>query len=769
MTERGTTSGRYAAEAMDREKRLAPLFGKPSIARYARRLTGGMLGCVEALMKGKITVQGTQNIPAGPVLFVANHFTRSETFILPYIIDRYARRTALSLAHWSLFVGLFGDFLRAIGALSTRHPGIKGRMVADLLTGRDDWLIYPEGAMIKSKKVWHNGHFHLETPDRTGSPHTGSAVIALQTLIHRELYARAQREHDQDALEWYDAVYGLTGDLPADFHIIPINISYYPIRPGPNLVWRLAKRFMKRLPKSLDEELLIEGNLLFKDTDISIYFGKPIDLERYRTLINPGVAGLHPADQKSLKSILDALKHRVTSRLMSEIYTRLTINFDHLFCSILRHLRHSRIARADCDAMVYLVARDIQSRGQRRIHRTIDGSLLGLLTDQPNVARDAIVRLATGSGVLSTHGDEYVINQEAMHNTHHFHDVRLKNPLTVIANELEPLREAIGTVRGIAHLPHAHLRERIVDLLCGENLVEYEQDRHQAQVIGKEPKPREIGSPYFLDCPGADVGIVLSHGYLAAPAEVRGLAEHLRAAGFAVYCPRLAGHGTIPEHLDGPTWGDWQSSYDRGYAIVKHRCRHVIVAGFSAGALLALGVAARRAPCVIGCLAINPALHLNRGTSRLVPTVMAWNDALRFVGVGVLRHEWIANHPQYPDVNYERIPLRAVRELLRLGKNIDRRLDRITVPTLIVQADQDPVVDARSSERLVKRIAADDVEYAPMAFTHHGILRGDGCDMVFERVAEWARVLAHRVRTAQPHPLLHANRGVQGETGRRPM
>lgn len=753
MIDRSATSGRYAAEAIDREKRLAPLFGKPSVARYARRLTGVTLSTIEALMKGKINVQGTHNIPDGPVLFVANHFTRSETFILPYIIDRYARRTALSLAHWSLFVGFFGDLLRSIGALSTRHPGIKGRMVADLLTGRDDWLIYPEGGMIKSKKVWSRGRFHLETPERSGAPHTGSAVIALQTLIHRELYARARRENDRDALEWYEAVYGLSGELPSDFNIVPINISYYPIRPGPNLIWRLAKRFLRKLPASLNEELLIEGNLLFKDTDISIYFGKPIDLQRYRILLAPGLAGLHPADHKPIKGILDALKHRVTNRLMSETYTRLTINFDHLFCSILRHITHERVRRADLDAMIYLAARDIQSRGQRRIHRTIDGSLLGLLTDQPNAARDSIVRLAINGGVLTLHGDSYHLNRAAMQHEHLFHDVRLKNPLAVIANELEPLREAIGAVRAMAHLPHAHLRERVVDLLRGEDLIDYEQDLQRAMAAGLEPKPREIGTPFLLDHAGAEVGIVLSHGYLAAPAEVRGLASYLHSAGFTVYCPRLSGHGTVPTQLDTSTWRDWQASYDRGFAILKHRCRHVIVAGFSAGALLALAVAARRAPCVIGCLAINPALHLSSAASRLVPGVMAWNDLLRVLHIRALRHEWVVNRPQYPDVNYTLNPLRAVRELLRLERVVDRRLGDITVPTLVLQADQDPVVDPRFSQRLVERLAADEVDYAPMAFTHHGILRGEGCEVVFERITEWARTLAHRVRSAQPHPL----------------
>ena len=295
------------------------------------------------------------------------------------------------------------------------------------------------------------------------------------------------------------------------------------------------------------------------------------------------------------------------------------------------------------------------------------------------------------------------------------------------------------------HIAYAKVQEK----LGNEKLLLQELER----AAGLEPKPREIGTPFLLDHAGAEVGIVLSHGYLAAPAEVRGLASYLHSAGFTVYCPRLSGHGTVPTQLDTSTWRDWQASYDRGFAILKHRCRHVIVAGFSAGALLALAVAARRAPCVIGCLAINPALHLSSAASRLVPGVMAWNDLLRVLHIRALRHEWVVNRPQYPDVNYTLNPLRAVRELLRLERVVDRRLGDITVPTLVLQADQDPVVDPRFSQRLVERLAADEVDYAPMAFTHHGILRGEGCEVVFERITEWARTLAHRVRSAQPHPL----------------
>lgn len=742
-------TGKFRAQSLDRERRLGPQFAKPGFVRYARQAVGVVLSGIEAVMAGKISVQGTHNIPPGPVLFVANHFTRSETFILPYLIDRYARRNALSLAHWGLFQGLFGDFLRAIGALPTRHPGIKDRIVADLLAGKDDWLIYPEGAMIKNKKVWKDGRFHLETPDRSGSPHTGSAVLALQVLIYRELHARAVREGDIVAQRRYEERFGFTGALPTAFNIVPINISYYPIRPGPNIAYRLARLLIPQLPRTLEEELSIEGNLLFKDTDITVYFGKPVPLDRYRTLLHPGLQTVPHGDDAAIREMIEALKHRLTNRLMGEIYRRLTVNIDHLVCSTIRHHRRPRLADANLRAIVYLAARDIQSRGDRRIHPTIDGSLLRLLIGDDTPGLDSIRRLAIETGSVRIDGDDLVIDQQALDRRHTFHQVRVKNPVGVIANELEPLREAVQAVRSVVNLPSNHLRERIVDLLVAEDLIDFE-NAYQAGTIAHaageqpEPKPRSVCAPFFLRPSGSRVGIVLSHGYLAAPREVRDLADYLAEEGFSVYGLRLKGHGGVPGHLAEASWRDWQQSFDRAVAVMVHSCDQIILAGFSAGALLALRAAARRHRAIIGAIAINPAIALKDPQSRLVPGVVAWNRLLRACSIDRGRFEFIENRPEFPDVNYTRNYLYGVHQLRQLISATWKRAGRVRIPTLVVQGDEDPVVDAAATRRLFAALGSEEKDLALIASKRHGILRGEGTDVVFPRIAEWARALAHR-------------------------
>ncbi len=747
----------YAADCLDREARLTPLFAKPSLARYARRLTGVVLAVIEKLLRSHIRVEAG-NVPKdGPVLFVANHFTRFETFILPWLIDRHLDRNAHSLAHYKLFSGLFGDYLRSIGALSTRHPEIKHRIVEDLLTGRHDWLIYPEGSMIKNKKLWEKGKFRIEAPDRTGSPHTGSAVLALQVLMYGELYRHARAAGDRAAVEVLQRKFrfgphaprsgsaaearAARGDLPAKLSIVPINITYYPMRPGLNLLYRLARTLIKKMPTMLAEELTIEGNFLLKETDINVYFGKPLDLRRYLDLVRPALRRMEADDQTTMNALLEGLKHRVTSRLMSEIYSRLTINFDHLFCAGLRALKHDRVGEDDFHAAIYLAARTLQARGSRRIHHTLGPKLLDLVTDRPCPQLESMRSLAISAGVLSRRDGTYHVDQVALNRRHDFHDVRLKNPVHVLANELEPLRDGVHAVRASVNQPHAHLRERVAAELAAEDLAEYEADR--AAVAGSPlAKDADVGRPFFLHTPGTQVGIVLSHGYLASPGEVRELANHLHRVGFSVYGVRLKGHGTAPEQLATVTNADWERSYARAYAVVKHACRHVILGGFSAGGLLALLEAARGAPPVAGVFAINPSIRLVDRASLAVPLIEGWNRLLRRLRVPFLRMDSVANSPAHRDTNYERNWLNGLLELERLIARCLQAAPRVTVPTLLVQADHDPVVRPQGARELHDLIRAENKQLAMMAFKRHIIVRGEGSEVVHQRVEEFVRVLA---------------------------
>lgn len=718
------------------------------MSRITRRATGLGLKLIESLMRSTIRVEGVEHVAPGPVLFVANHFTRFETFVLPYLIDGYIGRNVHSLAYHKLFAGRFGDFLMSIGARPTGDPIVKHTMVEDLMTGRHDWLIYPEGSMIKNKKIWAKGHYEIDSPDRAGMPHTGAAIMALKAMIYKRLYHQACQRGELELKTRYEKRYHLAGpqDIAVpDLQIIPVNITYFPIRPGRNLIHRLARWLFRQLPSVLDEELAMEGSLLLSETDISVYFGKPLQLDHYLALMMPTLQGQLPfVDQlRRANHIMGALKNRLTRRMMHAVYSRLTVNLDHLFCAGLRLVPSDRIRCDDFHQAIYLAARRLQADGSRRSHPSIGPDLIDVLTGAPSPTLASVRGLAEQEGTLRVEDGHYLINHTALAAEHSFHDIRLKNAVAVIANELEPMRKAIHHLRAAIGMSRTERRREIARLLEREAVQSFIAERH---AVAASPHLRDeaVGRPYLLQRPGNRIGVVLSHGYLAAPPEVRLLAEHLHRLGFAVCVPRLTGHGTAPERLASATSEDWLRDYRRAVAIMRGRCDHIVFAGFSAGALLALTAAAGRDD-VLGVLAINPSLRLADRKSRLVPAVVGLNHLLDRAHIPGGRFDHIVNETENPDINYRLNYLDGLYQLERLITQTTAALPLVRAPTLVIQGDHDPVVDPLSGRLAVAGLGSEEKELAMMSFARHVIVRGEGCETVHERAAEFITDLAERV------------------------
>ena len=107
---------------------------------------------------------------------------------------------------------------------------------------------------------------------------------------------------------------------------------------------------------------------------------------------------------------------------------------------------------------------------------------------------------------------------------------------------------------------------------------------------GKTPEGAPAIRPIVLERANDRVGIVLCHGYLSAPEEVRELAEHLHHLGFALHCPRLPGHGTRWQDANMTTWDDWYSCVEREFFALRERCDQVFVMGLSMGGGQALQI-----------------------------------------------------------------------------------------------------------------------------------------------------------------------------------
>ena len=105
------------------------------VNRHTYLASGHVIALMEALSKVNVNIHGRENIPAGSLIFVVNHFTRIETFLLPYHIYHLTNQPVWSLANPDMFSGAFGQLLEAGGALSTSAPHRDRVIVKNLLTG----------------------------------------------------------------------------------------------------------------------------------------------------------------------------------------------------------------------------------------------------------------------------------------------------------------------------------------------------------------------------------------------------------------------------------------------------------------------------------------------------------------------------------------------------------------------------------------------------------------------------------------------------------
>ena len=248
---------------------------------FAYRTTGLLIKTITELSKAKVKLYGIENIPNGSVIFVLNHFTRMETFLMPYVIFKLTQVPVWSLASYEFFKGAFGAYLDKVGAVSTRNPERDLLIVKTLLNGEANWIIFPEGRMVKNKKIIEKGRFMISYAGGKRPPHTGAALLALRAEFYRQRIKRLLNQDPEEAhrlLEQFkieDA-----GPLTSrNTWIVPVCLTYFPIRARENTLSTLATHLVNGISDRLVEEIMTEGTMLLSGVDLDIRFGEPIKID----------------------------------------------------------------------------------------------------------------------------------------------------------------------------------------------------------------------------------------------------------------------------------------------------------------------------------------------------------------------------------------------------------------------------------------------------------------------------------------------------------
>ena len=293
--------------------------------------------------------------------------------------------------------------------------------------------------------------------------------------------------------------------------------------------------------------------------------------------------------------------------------------------------------------------------------------------------------------------------------------------------------------RWLARLPEMLVRRRVVGALLHQATDQFDADYLRFR-LPDESKHHDVGAPLLLKGRSRRTGIVLVHGFLAAPREMLELATYLHGKGYWVYCLRLRGHGTSPEDLAARKGCDWVESVDLGYALMSSLCTRVVVGGFSFGGGLALDCAARMAG-LAGVFAVSPPFRLQSLSSRFASTVIAWNRLMDTIHCHGAAKEYFKISPERPSINYARVPIAALAELERFMKNLVPRLANVKTPTLLVQGLADPVVNPEVTALMFNRIGTGRKHYLPFDFGRHGILCGERSENVHAAIAAFIELL----------------------------
>lgn len=692
-------------------------------------------------------------------IFLFNHFSRFETFIPQFLIFEKTGAFSCAIASGEFFKekSVLSNYLQEVGVYPHDHPRLFAMLAGQILRGRKV-IIFPEGGMVKDRRVIDKqGHYSIYSRMTGGRRklHTGPAVLgqgveALKAAI-RYAFEKKQvdrLQHWQELLQFENLDDLMVTALQPTL-IVPANITFYPIRSSENLLFKSVDLFSDGLSLRQSEELLIESNIMLKDTDMDIRMGNPVNpccVWGWRThyMMNKVAPNIYELDDvfklhtspRNWKERL--LGHYFISnaqcsrnQYMEEIYANVTVNLSHLASTLIMSLigcKRQHIEKNHFYTVLYIAIKTLQKSTDIHLHRSLlNPNDYGDLISGVNTRFEHFICIAKEAELIKELDECYYFLPKLCAD-HDFDQIRLENPIAVYNNEVEPLytirEHLLAADLDFKTMPPYQLASWHLD---DEHLhLSFEQQQYSAEQNDEINQQETIAAdpaPFFIQPKKANgFGILLIHGLLASPAELREYGHYLAQQGFTVLGIRIQGHGTSPYALRDLSFEQWFQSVQRGLNILKIHCPKLFVIGFSTGAALALKLVAENPDEILGIVAVSVPIKFVNNSFMLVPLLHNTNTFVNWMSSFEGVKPFLSNTPEHPDINYHNTPIRALYELRLLIQQLETQLPGIKTPTLLCYADQDPIVSIQSAEIVFEKLGAADKKLHIIKAKQHGIL-----------------------------------------------
>ncbi|MFY3136768.1 acyl-CoA-binding protein [Achromobacter xylosoxidans] len=209
-------------------------------------------------------------------------------------------------------------------------------------------------------------------------------------------------------------------------------------------------------------------------------------------------------------------------------------------------------------------------------------------------------------------------------------------------------------------------------------------------------------------------GALLIHGLGGTQYDLGSLHKILKRAGIETHSLTLPGHGTVPEDLLPVRAEDWIDAVTAKYREVAERHDTLHVVGMCLGALLAVEVCKRVGHRKGKLVSLAAPVFIDgwstpwyRGLRKLVYRIPGLAARMRVeeeepygIKNELVRSIVKAKFERGENFHYRWVPLACVREVDRLRRFVQRGLNAIACPSLIIHAHEDELTSVRSARFL---------------------------------------------------------------------
>jgi len=218
---------------------------------------------------------------------------------------------------------------------------------------------------------------------------------------------------------------------------------------------------------------------------------------------------------------------------------------------------------------------------------------------------------------------------------------------------------------------------------------------------------------------------IVVHGLGSGIQEVQPLSEHLKLLGYDVSCPLLSGHCSSRAEMKKATFEDWIASVEAELLKAFGTDEQFFLLGSSLGGLIAMDIACRYSS-VSAVVTINTSIfdfNLHQLSANCLDDIRSGDHS---------------HLELYRDAQ-ENTPFSSVVQLVLMQRLLKDKLERVTCPVLVIQAEDDEAARKDSAEYIYSHVSSGIKEIQYFGRGGHLILLSPQAEAVEERIQEFLK------------------------------